>query len=341
MRPSFRKNLEQYNTIAKDELSDVRDVSEDLDAIVEFYAIRRGSNTDAQKTIYEIQKEKQQIMQEMKQAIASLDKTTQAQEKQPDRHTVIQHEKIFYVKTGEGSELEPLTLGEIMADGMWGIEYNLDANTVPRNVRKRYIVEQTKRKLQTLLDRQIIRHEVDNTKTKDYKKKAYRALGDNFEPDSTQWGVIAEKIIQHMLMVIQYDNPQLNFQIIPSDAYQDVQQKIDFFIVRPQRTTGVDVEASENVSQEHIGIQFTINDTEEAQKRKLQQLRRSRSRLRPEENIDDITLVTVSAGGMMAAYHKWKQDRNIGGPTRFLTESYRQRLLNSILESGSAPRNEL
>ena len=142
MRESFKNRLGEFNEIAKQEIVDNQEINDDeLQQLLERFSQQDNSNIDTQAEIFELQKEKQRIMQEFKE---------ESREKKEGQTEVIFKNNKFYTISEDGLEIE-ITKGEILTDGDWGIEYYLNPNSVPKNLRRRYLLEQTKRKLRNLL----------------------------------------------------------------------------------------------------------------------------------------------------------------------------------------------
>ena len=118
------------------------------------------------KKILEIQRKKLKVMNRLQEELSAPDGdlSKEAEEVNKAERSVQFDEvnKKFLYKT-EKNEVKEATFGEIITDLDWGIEYDLNEETVPRLYKKRYLVEKAKLELHELLDRQILIAELNNT----------------------------------------------------------------------------------------------------------------------------------------------------------------------------------
>ncbi len=152
MRNSFEKNVEGYNEVAKDRLKgglteeEERNLARELISKMRRAVKNRQSSFDAQKEIYDIQEEKQKIMQRLKEKIALLDDPHYNPQQRSDERLITKEGENYVVQGEKGAEAN-VTKGEIITDMEWGLYYHLDPTSIPRNVRKRYLIEDTKPEL--------------------------------------------------------------------------------------------------------------------------------------------------------------------------------------------------
>tara|TARA_B100001971_G_C18113634_1_gene495592 strand:- start:251 stop:1015 length:765 start_codon:yes stop_codon:yes gene_type:complete len=249
MRPRFEKGLQAYSELAKDTLDTEKspDEEQELANAINWKTKRvardSGSSPRAQSAIFDIQKNKQELMQSLKQKIADLDNPETTAERKEGQVLIMYNqgtEKFYQVEKG----MEPISVGEIMTDGDWGIEYYLDPETIPRNIRKRYIIESAKNRIQSKLDEQIIIDEISNQKTDKFKRETYGRIKADAEKGYDPTGIIAEKMVKNFLKKLTYDS-DVNFRLIEADVFQDVEQKVDFIIHRKKHTRGVGVDEND------------------------------------------------------------------------------------------------
>jgi hypothetical protein len=319
MRSEFRNTLEMYNAIAKDkakadlssqEVGDLdKELEEEMRQEVEFRHTTKG----AEKKIFALQQKKSEIMNRLKGDIAKLDDPEYKPERvEGDRRIVEDDGKYFWRGVKEGKPNIQVLLGEIMMDGEWGIKYYLDPNTVDRNIRKRYLIECAKGEMKKLLDRQIIKDEVASESTHYLKRNAYKAM-DERNPENLSGGIIAEKMVRNFLKKMEYDY-DASFDILSVDAYEDVENKIDFVVHRKKHLRGVKVEEDES---ENVGVQFYMDQTKEEFKQK--QIARVKERIHQgdEIGVEDIVLVTVPMEYARDTYAKWSDGGKLpGGPDK-------------------------
>ncbi|MEK7608265.1 MAG: hypothetical protein AAB495_01670 [Patescibacteria group bacterium] len=336
MREGFKKDVERYSAVAKAELSGSLD-GEVLEHVlrwnVEQGSLHQHTSEPTQQAIYEIQKKKQELMEELKKTLHDIDSPEKGQESEPGRLQVSDYNaerRVAQCKLKNGSRIE-VSLGEILTDGEWGLAYDFDPSSVPREVRKRCAVEETKRRLRAFLDDQILASEIDSSSTDEKKRLAYKAIKSNRERGDEPAGIVAERVVRNFLKKLVYDQG-LDVQVIETDAYQDVARKIDFILHRIDRYRGVRVETAEGIHD--IGVQFTtIEGKGEKIDYKKRQIDRARRELGPEDKIQDIVLVQVFLDGLRSIYDQWKEKKLPGGPDKNLSANIKARIFEETLRS--------
>lgn len=315
MRRSLEKTIEGYNRLAK---TDIRTKASDpertgIEDALHWYITdsteRQRSKPEAQEQIYALQKQKQTVMDQLHAAFSRLD-TPAEQNIWPkgSRLTTFEQGQLKFKN-------QSIDLATLITDAEWGIYYRLPPST-PKHLRKRYILELTKIKLSQALNSQIIIDETSNKTTDMLKKEAYVSVREMDEQKRRfeQGGFIAEIMVKNFLTKLS-ERFDFDFEIIPSDVYDDVENKIDFIIRRKKCWRGVRVEESEEVSKD-VGVQFTINTDPGIRIHKEKQLQKVRSRLDSKEMpIEDIVLVQMYFGSPKKAYDEWKKAGSPpGGP---------------------------
>jgi hypothetical protein len=340
MKPSFEKRLHTYRDIAKEQLrlKEEHATDERLAAVLgwnlEQAADATGTSKDTQRGIFRIQRTKQLIMQSLRTRLRGIDED--AKETGPDLRDVVADGDRFACRMEDGKRRH-LTLGELMTDGDWGVRYALDPKTVPRNIRKRYAIEDAKRELQDRLDTQIAIQESRSTRTHEFKQKAYEAILEKRTEgtDMLQSGLVAERMVKNLLKKISIDLGA-DFKIVDVDVYQDVENKIDFVVRRTQAERGVDVQADDA----HVGIQFTINPTRHAQHHKEKQIAKAKQNLQPGDRVKDIVLVAIPLDDVLERYGAWKKRRTPGGPDALWDAETKRKILRGVLH-GFIPDEEI
>lgn len=339
MRPGFEQTLRNFSEVAKDELKkspgeELGDLSKVIDWHLDKAAEKYGNTPKIQRSIYELQKEKQKIMERLKSDLACLDNTECDFERQEgERQTGFDSEsKTFDYQDDLGRD-QTATFGEILTDMDLGVNYHyhLDKKSVPRTMLKKYLIERTKKELMRLLNLQIIRGG-------DAKSggNPMRVLRWRYETPSSQierlqkknsgdYGFVAEIIVENFLRQLAVDY-NLPFEIKTADVYQDVEEKIDFIIHRKKRYRGVEVEA--DASHRNIGIQFTIKKGEKIMLHKKRQIDEAMEKLAKEGGrIQDIVLVRVPLKMIDSLYAKYESEgRTAGGLNKFLHQDTAKRL---------------
>lgn len=333
MRFSFEKIISSYSDLAQEGRENLSEQeAAELEAATA-RALRRAARTrqsqeGAQEAIFAMQQRKQEIMAKLKERIAALGTEAELERREGER--LVEQVNGKYVVRGEGKGPDVVaTKGEIMTDMDWGLYYHLDAGSVDRNVRKRYLIEDAKQELQRLLDKQITTDELASDYTSDGLRGAYEGRA---ESTGLETGFLAERMTKGFLKKLSYDLPDADFDVLEADAFQDVNSKMDFIIQRKKHERGVEVQESERV-----GIQFTTNTSAEAEERKERQLDRVRQNLDRAEGIKDVVLVQIPASEVRESYNAWKQNPQPGGPEKLWSEGTQEFVFRNVLKDVLEP----
>ena len=330
MRPVFESHLRQMNEVAKDKAKP--DNSEEqrqkmdaaLDYLIEKAADRFGTPEKTQETIFKLQKRKQKVMVRLKERLAEMDNPFKKEI--PAEGIQVSYKDGQLIVKGQ-----TITLGELLTDGDWGLNYHLDSNTVPRSIRKKYFIEQARREIMDLLDRQIVVNESQSEFGDSAKKKGYTEMAKSENKEQT--GVAAEKMVKNLLKKITIDQ-DLDIEVIDADAYQDMELKIDFIIRRKANARGVDVQTGE---EDRIGIQFTSTDAPQIIQKKENQIRQAKRKLTPEERIRDIALVSVPMREIQAMMRDWQRQKSPGGPDKVWRASTKAEIFKKVMQDFLSP----
>ena len=335
MQKSFENDLLVKNSYAKSELGievyDATDLSY-LEISLSEMARDQNTSTEVERHIYELQKQKQEIMQKLTKDLACLDSESCSFEIADEEREVVFDEitKTFFYKDNKNQEVEA-TFGEMITDIDWGIYYHLNADTVPRQYLKKYLVEKTKNELRKILDQQIIASRVGDRYVNDEIQKTYQNIeyGREIGADKRQSGFISETVVKNFLKQLTIDK-DLPFVVKEADVFQDVEQKMDFIVHKKEKVQGVKVEAEENASD--VAIQFTVNET--AIEKKKRQIERAEKALKMNhEEITDIALVVFPLTMANQLKKDWERSgKPAGGPGKFLTPEVEKKLFFELLK---------
>jgi len=339
MRESFEKRLRTFGEIAKDEKKIKKDdngKTDEIESVLNWHLSKSAESSatgkEVQEDIYKLQKEKQDIIENLKSDISILDKKNIAEKiSEKGREVLMAGDSMML-----GEDGRPLTLGEIITDGEWDLDYSLDPGSIPRDIRKKYLVERAKIKVQKLLDEQIALNEQNSEVVTETKRDTYKRIteGKNMETP----GLIAEKMVRNLLKKIAIDF-KTDFEIIKADVFQDVNQKIDFIIkkkILEKEERGVKVEADNDA----VGIQFTINSSSHNTRHKQKQIDYAKKDLIPGDNIKDIVLVAIPLRDINKKYNEWKKDKEPGGPDKLWSEKEKRHIFREIV-NGLLPEEEV
>ncbi|MFA4954276.1 MAG: hypothetical protein WC641_03115 [Patescibacteria group bacterium] len=332
MKNEFKRSLNQYGDLIKD--ASKSELSPDEEAklnsvyawLIENNAARSGSTKEAQQKVFGLQIEKQRIMLQLKERLKHLDESGFDKKGKYQIEIKSKGGKYFLA---DGSEV---TRGQLLTDGEWGTDYHLDPATVPKSVRKRFYLEAAKRELMEVVDKQITEHEISKASTDEFKRGAYERRGSDYEMPG---GICAEKMVSNFLRKLIYDQAA-DFKIMEGDAYQDVDQKLDFIIQARLRYRGVKAEEDAKA----VGIQFTISSSPKKIKYKEHQVARAKGRLEAEDKIQDIVLVVLPLDDVRGMVDRWKNNQRPGGPDEMWRPEIKQRILEGLL-GGILPKKEL
>ncbi|MBI2472990.1 hypothetical protein HYV70_00335 [Candidatus Uhrbacteria bacterium] len=340
MRRSFEQSLGGYNEIARQYEQAKKEAgfieAERMAHVVDFRldqeARRNRTDKQTQEAVLETQKYKQEIMTALHERFKAIERKEQQEVRKGQRLITMKEGKFVWDAGTDKGEIQ-VTLGELLTDQEWGVEYVLDMESVPRQIQKRFAVEQAKFQLRELLNEQIILNETGRTDTPYYLHDIYNQLAQ--KTGETQSGFLAERGVRTFLkkMVIDYGLP---VEIIDADVFQDVMEKIDFSIRSNTRHRGVEVEPGSE-HQKYLGFQFTTLDPRSSEPEAVQRLEKKKKQIkdvkqRLDLEVDDILLITVPSRVYGWAFRSWKESGSPpGGPDRLWPKEVRIQILHYAL----------
>jgi hypothetical protein len=357
MRRKFQDTLGRYrdNIVDKDGKEEDEEQLSRLAIAADVELERRAAAIDVpkevQEKIFELQKRKQALMREMKDILKVIDGKEEDYVFSPEeKNRIVKYdEKNNLFLIGDGDSQERATLGEVLHDGDFGVSYAMDYSdsSLPRHARKKFVVESVKRELQKLLDQQILTEEIARPDNDDVRRSYESFLRPERE---TQGGVLAEAVVGYFLKRLQVDGG-VPFSFETADVHQDVAQKIDFVLKRPQQGRGVKADVNEASV---IGVQFTMKTKVKDVDYKQDQIKRAKKD--EEIRVDDIVLVSMPIEHIQTIFYQWEErkrdtGKTAGGPVSFLLPEekeyivrglfdgfFDQEEIESLLDSMSVPR---
>ena len=226
-----------------------------------------------------------------------------------------------------------LTIGNIVSARRWGIHIipNEKERESGQEKKLRKLIKGKKSEsiLHTRVNKELAERLAEKAKHQDMlKSKAYEEIAKRTGTESKQLGVVAEQIVIGVLEGISIDRDDLGFHVIEANAYQDVNDKIDFIVATKHKKRGVGVNEKENLFEEKsIGIQFTTNTAKG--EHKADQIAKSKEK---GIEVDDIVYVEVDKKILQNAISKWEHDgKSISGPWKFLSPEIRKQILTNLL----------
>jgi len=311
---------------ANEIVNDLHEYEKELDVRFENLADKEAY----QKSIVTLQKQKAEIMAQLREQIAQLDDIKYESQPLPERETTP-------------------TVGEAISNIRWGVE-PAQIETFSRQERKKLLVAQARVQLEELYDRQLLEIHIESLATDDLSRQVFEVIEGQFEDRNTKGeippGILAEKIVENWLLQT-IEDYNLPIQMTPADVYDDVVNKVDFFLTRKKQSSvdeqsvvrGVEVDASEetdpSVPRSEVGIQFVSNKDKELESIKQSQLARikewaaSHGKKEPEIELVQVELEYNTIQEVLSA---WKKDgRPPGGPERYLFEQEQETIFREVL----------
>ena len=289
------------------------------------FAGRHITSRETQEAIYKIELQKQRILSQVKEDLVSLRKSEKWVKNYPNARPITNDE----LRGGlvlSNDRNQALSEGEILTDGEWEAVYNLDSS-VPKELRRKYIVETARRQLRELLDEQIALDKGGSVAVDAGKRKAY--LAREQEPDETHAGLIAEKMVRNLLKKIAIDL-EAGFTIEETSLQQDVEHKIDFIIHRKAHRRGVEVASGKQVTD--IGVQFTMDSSAEKAAHKTKQINRVKAAIGKDTQVSDIVLVQIPLRNVIETLKEWKKQKKPGGPDKLWDRVKREKIVRGVLD---------
>lgn len=341
MRENLDNNIKKYNEAINLSLKDMsKEGKIKLEAIkdelTEEVAKVAHTSKEAELEIFKIQKQK---IEKFRKFRKWLDETRESRDtyddtkKNPDKPVVsLSKEGTLTISYKDGS-YKIASMGEIMTDMEWGQNYAFDKSIDIHDIRE-YHLAQLKKELRDKLDSQIIEAEISNKYVDTMKQIAYKQIKERLGSDSAQMektGVVAEKMVSTFLEQLSVDCPDADFSITPADAYQDVNDKIDFIIRRKEHRHGAKIEESEiesEISSKTIGIQFTTAEGKISHKE--DQLEKAK---KFNKEVDDIVLVTIPMSEATYLYKKWLDKKDPGGPIKYWNKNTKINIFKAVMQN--------
>jgi hypothetical protein len=335
MREGFNELLHEYGDIAKDAAAKGLPAEQDPQLKHRLKKTRRAASEEfqtapeVQSEVFEIQERKQAIVAEYRRAARQL----KSPEYQPEMGaTPVTVENGQYFAERRNGKLMPITRGELLTDGEWGVSYGMDS-AVDVPTRLGYLKAKARRALRDLYNLQILLQESGSGLTHEFKRQAYERMRHDREAGVLHPGHIAEKMVRNFLTKLSIDH-EIDFEIIEADVFQDVDQKIDFVIHRKSHRRGISVVTDE--SEKSVGIQFTTSQDVNTLEHKQHQLDTAKRHLRRAQ-VDDIVLVSMPISEFMTAYSDWQKDKTPGGPDKLWPEEIRAQIFHEVMKGVFTP----
>lgn len=235
---------------------------------------------------------------------------------------------------------EKVTLGQLVASRHFDERISIPENTAKtydgKKLKKTYTEYAVRDVLTKNLNKDLATLLSEKAKREDmFKSKAYSAIAsrEGDEEECKQLGVVAEKMMQGIAEMISLDRPDLHLSVRPANAFQDVEEKIDFIITTKTKKRGVGIDTDErdvpsSYEEKNYGIQFTVNGS--ATEHKMNQIEKARGRA---TDVDDILLVSIDQAMVRSALGEWnKNGRSMHGPWNYMPEKAKQVIIEKLFD---------
>lgn len=293
---------------------------------LQIIAKERGLSIENVRKIEALQREKQRIMDWLRARLKGIDALETEYEPGARRIVADKQGDFFWEKT-DGTR-EPVGLGALLTDGIWDVNYALDPETVPRQVRKKFYIEKARRLLQRELDRQIAIDQSHSALSNPRNRQGYRGLVMDKEVLGTQ-GHLAERMVFSFLNKLSIDE-DVPFTIEAANVYEDIELKIDFILKVRARKRGVAVEGVEEGEERTIGVQFTIASR---RSRKLGKLKAAKEKAKETgSKVEDIILVKIPLKRLTELFAVWSANKPPGGPDDLWDPAIKQKIIRGMLK---------
>lgn len=320
-----RQMEELENEETEEAVNQIAKLQNRLDIEIELQVARRKSDRTSQEQIIFMQKTKNKVMDELKNDLSCLDNPECDFEKQGDKIEILNdNENGFYYIDSSGKS-HPLTLGEILTDNSWNIEYVAKKGTVPRSVHKQIMLERAKSRLKTLFDLQISKDKMSSKYIPARRKYSYQhyALqllkGPVRSNIGEEFGLISERMVFNFLRKISIDCG-IDFKIEETDIYEDISHKTDFIISRKI-----------NGRTQEDKIQLTTMRRSEDLEKKERDLQELRTKHPMKFNV---RLVQFNGRNFNESYKAWiDTGARPGGPDKLLEDEVKTDILYKSLAS--------
>lgn len=296
---------------------------------------------ESAEKIFDIQKEKQEVIDKFNEKMHEIRQGKNASEKESNgknSFAKFNGENGNFIVEKEGKDPQIATLGDLITDSSWGEDYELD-DSAPLETKEKYYQKSTSIKASSLYDKQLIINRLSNDWLGEGKRTAYESIQKMGEREfEHSAGLIFEKMLKNMLLQLQYDIPDWNIKIERADVIKDVEYKIDFIIKVENRRRGARIEETGKKETENplvLGIQFTlISPFEEKYKDKVWQTEKAKQHL-SKMKIDDLVLISLPTDNreIINKYKTWKElGRPVGGPERLYDTHTKIAILKAVLQ---------
>lgn len=366
MRQSFEQTIKKLNPIARAEMAKEikpqKDTTEKQpkpapeEALEKLKAMaeKRCASTESWEYIYDLQRQKQRIVQEAEQRILNLDNPKFFAEKDPRTRLVTRENEKYYCHIeGENDEIEKTEIkpSEMLTDPYWGNRYHLDPHVIPRKLRGKYFIEEAKSRLTLLTEKQIIADELtnkakggpDKKEREGYgflKKNLYKKAKVVFKylPAGILAELMATNFIRKKALAIEYDNENAPedspFNVFDADPHYDIRRKTDLIVSYKNRRTGVQL----TLAPEDPEKKKKVEDASKYLYKRIPQPPLRYVAEHPFDSIVFVSLTKIQPKEYKETYEKWvKEGRRPGGPDKLWSSDTQKYIFKGIMKDIMPP----
>ncbi|MCX6754593.1 MAG: hypothetical protein NTU81_02060 [Candidatus Nomurabacteria bacterium] len=241
------------------------------------------------------------------------------------------HNKGFFI---DNNRDEKFSIGQIVSARRYGINFCLPETLIQSGDGKKLIrimlEKMSEDALYSKLNKELATVLSDKTQKSDaLVSKAYGEIAERSGKESKQLGIMAEKIMMGVLERIAIDRSDLGISVREANAFEDVENKIDFIISSKHKVRGVGINRQDFTFEEKsIGVQFTTNLS--AKEHKYAQINKAKEK---GVDVDDIIYVELNPKILGEAVRKWETDgKKITGPFEFLSKDLQSQVIINLLK---------
>lgn len=294
-----------------------------------------GSGAVTEKLFF-IQEKKAALMAELESGLKQLDREGTVGQEGKMRRVTYDNSAEGLMVYGKGGEADNVSKGQLIVSGLWEEEYFLD-ESVPRDIKKRYLVQRIHYKIADLFDHQIALFEGSQIYNKNTGfDDAYQAIASRYDEGAEVVpGVLAEKMVESFVTKLTYDY-DMPYRLRNVSVYEDVEYKIDFIIELHDESDVVGVKVESN-DKPDIAIQFTTSQSDITIDHKTRQINRAKGNIDRDGSlhVKDLVLIVIPINHVMDTYKEWqgkgKKRRAPGGPDELWSIEDKEMIFKGLL----------
>lgn len=279
-----------------------------------------------QKILDRLANLKRQKMENLHISLKNLDEGEPIKEFENEARRVVyydEYRKEYF--TEKNGEIKTVSIGDILSDYAWGINYVPDGEMVEpayRTITKRILANETRRDLEKIHDQELVgkKEEVSFSFIR-FKKAWENANKKEKESIMGQLGFIAEITVRELLSRVGY-NHNLDFIVSRATIEEDREFKYDFKIHTRHRIRGVDVTGRPLIKS--LGVDLKAISSQK-------NIYLDKTKKGKRIGVDEIIILKVPGKEIADVFKKWvSSDEPSGGPEQFLSRDLKIQILKAV-----------